>query len=321
MLSSLNLQVSIAENGQVAVEMIKAQAFDIVLMDIQMPVMDGYSATKYIRKLSQFNALPIIAMTANVMKEDLQKCQSAGMNGHIGKPINFNQMAETIRNHLYKQSEPTDPVALQTEAQLDKGKEVKNDEQIEIAGVDVERAIKRLGGNDKAFWSIIKKFARNQIEETINLNQALVIGDLEHAERIAHSLKGASANLCMDDLSKRAAEIEKAIGSGEQVELEQVEDLTEFLRKLHKQLSELNQEDTPLIKRTNVVSLKVTKEDFIQLEALLLSCDTQSVEQVRELAANHKLDETTSERLIDLIEDFEFEEAAKVVAHLLEKSA
>ncbi|ALU45232.1 hybrid sensor histidine kinase/response regulator [Pseudoalteromonas rubra] len=321
MLSSLNLQVSIAENGQVAVEMIKEQAFDIVLMDIQMPVMDGYSATKYIRKLSQFNALPIIAMTANVMNEDLQKCQSAGMNDHIGKPINFNQMAETIRHHLYKQSELTDPAVLKNEAELDNGKDAKNDEQIEIAGVDVERAIKRLGGNDKAFWSIINKFARNQIEETINLNQALVIGDLEHAERIAHSLKGASANLCMDDLSKRAAEIEKAIGSGEQVELEQVEHLTEFLRKLHKQLSELNQEDTPSIKRTNVVSLKVTKEDFTQLEALLLSCDMQSVEQVRELAASHKLDEATSKQLIDLIEDFEFEEATKVVAHLLEKSA
>ncbi|MCG7549323.1 response regulator [Pseudoalteromonas sp. Of7M-16] len=328
MLSSLNLDVTIADNGQIAVDMVKNNTFDIVLMDIQMPVMDGYSATKRIREFNQFDGLPIVAMTANVMKEDLQKCKAAGMNDHIGKPINFNQMTETLHAHLYKVTNQDDTSLHQVvESADDKQPEVETNaeqQEIKLDGVDIERAIKRLGGNEKAFWNIIKKFARNQIEETINLNQALVIGDMEHAERIAHSLKGASANLCIDELSKQASDIEAAIANEQKVEPKDVEVLTEYLRGLHKSLSELQSDEkpaTPAPSTSNIVSFKVTRGDFLELEELLLSCDTQSVEKVYELKANHKIDESTCIELVELIEDFEFDQAREVISQLLEQSA
>ncbi|KZN48883.1 response regulator [Pseudoalteromonas luteoviolacea] len=324
MLCSLNLAVKIADNGQIAVDMVKNEQFDIVLMDIQMPVMDGYSAAKNIRKNNKFDSLPIVAMTANVMKEDLEKCEQAGMDGHIGKPINFNQMAETIKSHLSTKrgAKPKSSIA--------SPKPEKSPEQVEdtnqapsLKGVNVECAIKRLGGNEKAFWNIIRKFARNQIEETINLSQALVIGDLEHAERIAHSLKGASANLCIDELSKQASDIESAISKGEKVPSENIEVMTQYLRALHQALSESQPQETstPEQKVSNVVSLNLSRDDFIELEELLLSCDTQSVEKVQELKTKHKISEEACNQIVELIEDFEFDQAREVISQLLNQSA
>ncbi|KZN38074.1 histidine kinase [Pseudoalteromonas luteoviolacea CPMOR-2] len=327
MLCSLNLSVKIADNGQIAVDMVNSEPFDIVLMDIQMPVMDGYSAAKAIRSNSQFDKLPIVAMTANVMKEDLEKCEQAGMDGHIGKPINFTQMAQTIRAHLATergkhQNETSSNGISKTVTEESPNDAPEQSKTQELKGVNVECAIKRLGGNEKAFWNIIKKFARNQIEETINLSQALVIGDLEHAERIAHSLKGASANLCIDELSKQASDIESAISKGEKVASQDVEIMTQYLRELHQALSEV-QQDTPPPEQvsSNVVPLNISRSDFIELEELLLACDTQSVDKVHELKAKHKISEETCNQLIELIEDFEFDQARDVISQLLNQSA
>ncbi|KZN30492.1 histidine kinase [Pseudoalteromonas luteoviolacea S2607] len=324
MLCSLNLAVKIADNGQIAVDMVNEEQFDIVLMDIQMPVMDGYSAAKNIRKNSKFDTLPIVAMTANVMKEDLEKCEQAGMDGHIGKPINFNQMAETIKSHLSTKRGAKPKPSIATPKQEKSPEPVEDTHQTpSLKGVNVECAIKRLGGNEKAFWNIIRKFARNQIEETINLSQALVIGDLEHAERIAHSLKGASANLCIDELSKQASDIESAISKGEKVPSENIEVMTQYLRELHQALSESQPQETaaPEQKVSNVVPLNLSRDDFIELEELLLSCDTQSVEKVQELKTKHKISEETCNQLVELIEDFEFDQAREVISQLLNQSA
>ncbi|MCF2859971.1 response regulator [Pseudoalteromonas sp. SMS1] len=331
MLCSLNLSVKIADNGQIAVDMVNSEPFDIVLMDIQMPVMDGYSAAKAIRGNHKFDKLPIVAMTANVMKEDLEKCDQAGMDGHIGKPINFGQMAQTIKAHL--STERGTPSTLSEQSTNDKSAakqphaltpppiDEKSKNQ-ELKGVDVTCAIKRLGGNEKAFWNIIRKFARNQIEETINLSQALVIGDFEHAERIAHSLKGASANLCIDELSKQASDIESAISKGEKVAAQDVEKMTLYLRELHQALSDAHQDaPTPEPTTSNVVPLNITRNDFIELEELLLACDTQSVEKVHELKTKHKISEETCNQLVELIEDFEFDQARELIAQLLNQSA
>lgn len=95
-------ELKIADNGKVALEMIKDEKFDIVLMDIQMPVMDGYEATRHIREDENLKELPIIAMTANVMSDDIKKTMEVGMNDHIGKPINQYEMFKKIAKWVSK---------------------------------------------------------------------------------------------------------------------------------------------------------------------------------------------------------------------------
>jgi len=88
--------VTVANNGQEAVDWVKREHFDVVLMDMQMPDMDGTQATRVIRSLPQAVHLPIIAMTAAAMEEDRQECLAAGMNAHVSKPIDPRQLAETL---------------------------------------------------------------------------------------------------------------------------------------------------------------------------------------------------------------------------------
>ncbi len=99
-LTTAGIQIEIARNGQQALEMLAGKKFDAVLMDIQMPVMDGYAATEQIRRLPEFAALPVIAMSANVMQSDIQKALDAGMNGHIAKPLQVDEMMKTLMGFI-----------------------------------------------------------------------------------------------------------------------------------------------------------------------------------------------------------------------------
>jgi len=103
-LEPTHLQIDYAENGREAVRMFSEnpEKYELILMDVQMPEMDGYEATRQIRALNnaQAKTVPIIAMTANVFREDIDKCLEAGMNGHIGKPIDLDDVLKELRNHL-----------------------------------------------------------------------------------------------------------------------------------------------------------------------------------------------------------------------------
>jgi CheY-like chemotaxis protein len=102
LLQSLQAQVTVAQNGQEALEKLPLENIDIVLMDIQMPIMDGLTATKHIRAQPQYNRLPIIAMTAHAREEDKQQCLAAGMNLHIAKPISLEVLRDSILSQLVK---------------------------------------------------------------------------------------------------------------------------------------------------------------------------------------------------------------------------
>jgi CheY-like chemotaxis protein len=99
-LQNFGAKVSITNDGEEALRTLEKETFDMILMDIQMPVMDGFQATKKIRSQSQFNDIPIIAMTANAMEGDRNKCLNVGMNDHIAKPLDVNQIADTMSRHL-----------------------------------------------------------------------------------------------------------------------------------------------------------------------------------------------------------------------------
>jgi two-component system sensor histidine kinase/response regulator len=197
--------VSLAADGAVAVGKVQETAYDLVLMDMQMPVMDGITATKEIRKLSQFASLPIIAMTANAMKEDRERCLAAGMNDYITKPIDPDAMFATLRRY-YACGPAQNPVPPVTAPPSVAG------EIPTISGIDTEGALRRVVGNKNLYIDLLKRYSDGQREAAAKIREALDAGDRSLAERIAHTLKGVSGNIGAVEVQAVAGELEASIG-------------------------------------------------------------------------------------------------------------
>jgi CheY-like chemotaxis protein len=207
--------VDIAENGEVALRLVKANDYDAILMDMQMPVMDGIEATRAIRADPRFASLPIIAMTANAMASDRELCLEAGMNDHIAKPIDPDQLfgvllrwiqrggdGETMHAPILAPAQPMPAAVI----------------DIEIPGVDVRSGLRRTGSNVKRYKTLLSRFAQQEGGAVDTMRTALAMGDAATAERAAHSLKGASGTLGAFALSSIAAEAETAIKLGQRAD-------------------------------------------------------------------------------------------------------
>ena len=216
LLSDANLSIDVAENGQVAVEMTATDKYDLVLMDMQMPVMDGIAATRAIRSNAKLRNLPIIAMTANVMAHDIEQCVGAGMNDHVAKPIDpdalFAALLRWIRpRNAESLSQEAAPAISSQPAPLT----ASDSDPLEIPGVDTKSALRRTGGNRKRYESLLRRFAEPSAGAVEEIRAALAAGDTSTAARAAHSLKGAAANLGAGALAEFAAKVETAVTTGQ----------------------------------------------------------------------------------------------------------
>jgi two-component system sensor histidine kinase/response regulator len=188
--------------------MVNQHSYDIVLMDMQMPVMDGLTATKEIRKLTQFKDLPILAMTANAMDQDKEKCAEAGMNDHVAKPIDpdelFNALLKwikpktSLRDKEPKQNKVTDTVIDHSGLQA-------------IEGLDTQLGLKRVMGKMPLYLNMLKKYVETGHAAVSDLRNALADNDQEVAERVAHTCKGVNGNIGASALQSMAGSIEKLV--------------------------------------------------------------------------------------------------------------
>ena len=209
--------VDLAENGQVALGMIAGNDYDLVLMDMQMPVMDGVEATRIIRTNPRHVTLPIIAMTANAMASDREICLEAGMNDHIAKPIDPDQLFGVLLRWIRR---PESDVRRRPAhaAPAHHASSPKNEPELVIPGIDVRAGLKRTGGNRQRYETLLRKFAEQQSEMVEAMRTALSIGDAATAERAAHSLKGAAGTLGAVSLAEAAASTEGAVRTGNGVD-------------------------------------------------------------------------------------------------------
>ena len=216
LLEDAHMAIDVAENGEVAVRMVGQHKYDVVLMDMQMPVMDGLAATKAIRANPQFQTLPIIAMTANVMPADLEKCTAAGMNDYVAKPIDpeklFAALLRCINSGAKRSSEAEQ--AAPSVAALTMAKPIDSN-ALEIDGIDTKSALRRTGGNRQRYESLLRKFADSSATELKQMRAAFASGDTPTAARGAHSVKGAAANLGAGTVAEAAAKAETSIASGQ----------------------------------------------------------------------------------------------------------
>jgi predicted ATPase/signal transduction histidine kinase/DNA-binding response OmpR family regulator/HPt (histidine-containing phosphotransfer) domain-containing protein/predicted Ser/Thr protein kinase len=208
LLNQAGIQVTIAGDGQVGVNMLLAQpdAFDAVLMDVQMPVMNGYEATREIRRMPQFRDLPVIAMTANALAGDREKAIAVGMNDHIAKPIDVAEMFKVLTQWVQV------PPGRHIEAPMPISESLRGDGLPDLPGVDIRVGLQRCGSNPKLYRKLLVDFARDHGNIVERIRDAT---DNKVAEREAHTLKGVAGNLGATRLAALAEPVETCFRTGE----------------------------------------------------------------------------------------------------------
>src|ERR1035437_475772 len=214
LLEGFGLKVTTAENGEEAIALLKEAQFDGVLMDMQMPVMDGVTATREIRKNPHFSKLPIIALTANVMVSEQNEFLDAGITDHIGKPIDPDRLVAT----LAKWVRPT-----RTAGSTPVGQTVKNsapEPLPDLPRVNVAESVRRIGGSVTLYFSLLDKFRVKQRNFATSFREALAAYDQDTAERLAHTLRGIAGTLGAETLQDLAKLLESSIKKGESGEVD-----------------------------------------------------------------------------------------------------
>ena len=233
-LEQAGLVVRIANNGQAALDLVRATTFDAVLMDVQMPVMDGYTATREIRKWELgrgkgeegsgkgeggrrkegTSSIPIIAMTAHAMSGDHEKSIAAGMSDHVTKPIDPEKLLGTLarwigpRDRAVKSPEAA-PASIDSQA-----KEHGPHEKMlpdEMPEFDLAEGLQRLMGNRALYRKLLVNFATQYIQAAATIRSALDAGDFEQAHGLVHAIKGVAGNLAAKDLQVQSAALEKLV--------------------------------------------------------------------------------------------------------------
>lgn len=220
-LTQAGFVVTLVENGEEAVDAVQRSMFDAVLMDLQMPIMDGLSASREIRKIPALKQLPIIAMTANAMSGDRENCLVAGMNDHIPKPVNPDELFAVLLKHVKSKvrEKKEDIVVPEAVPLVTRSPEptqslpaAKPDELPDnLPGVDIATVVKRLGGNRAVVKKLLASFVNNHRSAGVTVANALSANDFATAERIAHTLKGTAGTMGIMGVYATAKALEDAI--------------------------------------------------------------------------------------------------------------
>ena len=208
LLERVGIRVEEADHGGTALRMLQTTSYNLVLMDIQMPEMDGLTATRIIRSNKQFDPLPIIAMTAHAMEEDKQKCLEVGMNDHVGKPINLRELYRVLAKWAITELPP--------EAMVPETVSNRPTTLPHLPGVDTEAGLARLAGNAVLYEKLLHQLHEEHAQDAERIAQALANHDPTLAERLAHTIKSIAGQLGAHALHKAARNLEEGIAQKDQ---------------------------------------------------------------------------------------------------------
>jgi two-component system sensor histidine kinase/response regulator len=204
LIEGVGASVRVAANGKVALETLTQgpvpPPFDAILMDLQMPVMDGFQATAAIRRDDRLASVPIIAMTAHATLEERQRCIDAGMRDHVSKPIDPRQLFETLaRFHAGEAgARPAMPVAPPASVP-------------HVEGLDTADGLRRVAGNERLYLKLLRQFMEDQARVPEEIRSKLATNEREGAERLAHTLKAVSGSLGAKSVQRAAEVVERLI--------------------------------------------------------------------------------------------------------------
>ncbi len=320
LLSSIGVVVDAANNGQEAIDKIFSSNilnnYDAILMDLQMPIMDGFQATYRIRSDSRFLDLPIIAMTAHAMVSEREHCFAVGMQEHVAKPIDPDHLFQTLQRY-FKPDWKCSPSASLLQPLP------KPADPFHIPGFDTNGSLKRIGGNLKLYRSLLAQFADRQSQAAESIQFALTASDFLTAERIAHTVRGVSANLGAIRLSKASAALEGTfhIQDREATEIA----FKVFKIELDKTLLIIKKALKEISRTTGVAPDEFDKELFLnklqQLKILITSFDPSAFDMMLDIRDSLAwfVSEADLRALEVKIGDFDFDAAAICLIDILNR--
>jgi CheY-like chemotaxis protein len=307
LLRAAGLAADVAENGAVAVQKARQQRYDLILMDVQMPLMDGLVATRLIRALPGQETVPILAMTANAFGEDRQRCLAAGMNDHIPKPVDPEALFQTLIKWLpQRYARPPSPVTPVADAEVS---DVRA--RLErVPGLDLAVGLAATRGKGAKLMALLHLLLDRHGDDLPRLRGCLAAGDLEGAEHLAHGLKGAAGTLGLRELHRLAAELNLALR--ERRAAPEIAALAAALdQELHRFAAALADLPADLAEPPKVNPDWVRMDEILdQLELLLTSGDVEAGTLVhQELSLLRAGFGPQADLLRQQIDDFDFEPA------------
>ena len=321
-LEQVGIILSIATNGQIALDKLAQQSFDLVLMDCQMPVMDGYQATMALRQKPELANLPVIAMTANAMAGDKEMCLRAGMNDHIAKPIEVNLLYETLLKYLGGKVPQDDGTELTESSELSP-KSINLDAELvvkwpEHPELDIDRGLQLVQNSTRLYQRIFDRFVTSQRNVVEQITKALANNKRDDAVRMAHTLKGLAGNLSSTKLAELARQLEQHLSehSESQLELEQIQMLVASICEAIEQVSPQSTETvTPT---SEPLSPEALLQALKRLRQSLEDADSDAVTQIDALKpqVSNKLWQQLSPALT-MINQYQFDEAMDLIDEVI----
>jgi CheY-like chemotaxis protein len=293
--------------------------------------MNGYEATREIRKDERFKDLPIIAMTAHAMAGDEDKSLQAGMNGHVTKPIDPDQLFSTLQKWIEPQEgATTDQQPEVTLEKTDLTQEILAEEELPetLAGFDLQAGLERLRGNKRLYRKLLLDFGANYKGVTGEIRDTFKAKDLKQAHSLVHNLKGLAGNLAATDLLSAAIEMEKLV-KGDKKKAPAVKQLNQKLAELEKKLNQALESVQTLGIPAEDKSIEPSDEELAAIPAELVqdlperlrdAAEMGNVSALitfaEELKARSDVCTPLSNRIVQLAEDFDFEGILKLADNL-----
>lgn len=317
-LNAEDFDFDVARNGLEALEMVKKYRYSLVLMDIQMPEMDGITATEKIREWEEqmlienpaYQKLPVIAMTAHAMTGDREKGIEAGMSDYITKPIEPDIFYQVLGKWL-TETEPDD--ASSAEKRDEEGDSLEN-----LEGIDTSSGLARMLGNVSKYKELLLKFAENHSEDISRINSALEEGSKETALGIVHSLKGLAGSLGAENLRELAAQLESSMKNDTGEVAERISITGEVLDRIVETIKTNVRKDEAEKADTVAIPREELLETMVSLGRLLDENDLEAVNSFQEIRASiaeytgrDKLD-----RLDEFISNYRFDDAAELLKEM-----
>ncbi|RLA60525.1 MAG: diguanylate cyclase [Gammaproteobacteria bacterium] len=313
LLTISGISVEVACNGREALDLLSERDFDGVLMDCQMPVMDGFTATRKIREQDKFRDLPVLAMTANAMAGDRERCLDAGMNDHITKPINVDELFGTMARWITPGTPGRAPLK---EVQYP---DASHGEMPDIPGIDIKAGLATVQGNQALYRRLLLKFRDSQSDFAAEFAAARLDHDAAAATRCAHTLKGVAANVGATQVREAASLLEAACLAGQpEPEIDGLlEQACATLERVLPALATLDTGEPGAADEATPVEVDPALVTSLleRLAELLEDCDADAaeiVDQLRPMVAN-STQRNSFNRIEKLVEDYEFDDALELV--------
>ena len=311
--------VDVRNNGQLAVDLLTAEPdrYDVVLMDVQMPVLNGYDATAALRAAGL--TLPVVAMTANVMEDDRRRAQAAGMNAHVAKPIDVEDLIAVLTG-LVPSAAPGGAEAAAATPSSAAAPATTARPATALPGIDVDAALARLGGDRDALTALLRRFEQSQGGTVDEVRALLADGQPRQATQALHRLRGVASNLGAGDVARLSALVETALHQGSEAgdgalatALDQLATALGVVTASIRGMAAADQ-DMP-VGNTDASDLP---QKLAELQSLLQNNNLKALEHFRDLRPTLAATAQSS-ALAEAVETLDFSTAAKLLENMLQR--